>query len=220
MNIATPARMAMATAVSASYINAGATLRRASCASDTRPARKPSWTGPARPCRSATVTPARYGRRPCSSPRSAPVPTPGRRSRDQQMESWLLAHVHALEHWGGVPLLVVPDNTKTGVTKACVMIRMSIRLIRTSPHTTASACYRRDRISPGQGDRGECRAGGATLDLGGTTAPQVLLAGRSQAGGCRTPSADQQPAFPQAGREPRQRLRSHRQTGTATATPG
>jgi transposase len=35
------------------------------------------------------------------------------------MESWLLAHVHALEHWGGVPLLVVPDNTKTGVTKAC-----------------------------------------------------------------------------------------------------
>ena len=29
------------------------------------------------------------------------------------------AHVHALEHWGGVPLLVVPDNTKTGVTKPC-----------------------------------------------------------------------------------------------------
>ena len=40
-------------------------------------------------------------------------------TRDQQMESWLLVHIHALEHWGGVPLLVVPDNTKTGVTKAC-----------------------------------------------------------------------------------------------------
>ena len=40
-------------------------------------------------------------------------------TRDQQMESWLLAHVHALEHWGGVPLLVVPDNTKTGVTRPC-----------------------------------------------------------------------------------------------------
>jgi transposase len=40
-------------------------------------------------------------------------------TRDQQMESWLLAHVHALEHWGGVPLLVVPDNTRTGVSKAC-----------------------------------------------------------------------------------------------------
>ena len=40
-------------------------------------------------------------------------------TRDQQMESWLTAHVHALEYWGGVPLLVVPDNTKTGVTKPC-----------------------------------------------------------------------------------------------------
>jgi transposase len=40
-------------------------------------------------------------------------------TRDQQMESWLLAHIHALEHWGGVPLLVVPDNTRTGVSKAC-----------------------------------------------------------------------------------------------------
>ena len=40
-------------------------------------------------------------------------------TRDQQMESWLLAHVHALEHWGGVPLLVIPDNTRTGVSKSC-----------------------------------------------------------------------------------------------------
>ena len=40
-------------------------------------------------------------------------------TQDQQMESWLLAHVHALEHWGGVPLLVVPDNTRTGVSKSC-----------------------------------------------------------------------------------------------------
>jgi transposase len=40
-------------------------------------------------------------------------------TRDQQMESWLLAHMHALEHWGGVPLLVVPDNTRTGVSKSC-----------------------------------------------------------------------------------------------------
>ena len=35
------------------------------------------------------------------------------------MESWLPAHTHALEHWGGVPLLVVPDNTRTGVSKSC-----------------------------------------------------------------------------------------------------
>jgi transposase len=39
-------------------------------------------------------------------------------TRDQQMEAWLGAHVHAFEHFDGIPALVVPDNTKTGVTKA------------------------------------------------------------------------------------------------------
>ena len=39
-------------------------------------------------------------------------------TRDQQMESWLRAHVHAFEYWGGIPALAIPDNTKTGVTKA------------------------------------------------------------------------------------------------------
>jgi transposase len=38
--------------------------------------------------------------------------------RDQQMEAWLRAHVHAFEHFGGIPALAVPDNAKTGVTKA------------------------------------------------------------------------------------------------------
>lgn len=40
-------------------------------------------------------------------------------ARDQQMESWLLAHMHALEYWGGAPALMIPDNAKTGVSKAC-----------------------------------------------------------------------------------------------------
>ena len=38
---------------------------------------------------------------------------------DEQMEAWLSAHIHALEYYGGAPRLAVPDNTKTGVTKAC-----------------------------------------------------------------------------------------------------
>lgn len=40
-------------------------------------------------------------------------------TRDQQMGSWLRAHMHAFTYWGGVPALAIPDNTKTGVTKAC-----------------------------------------------------------------------------------------------------
>jgi hypothetical protein len=39
-------------------------------------------------------------------------------ARDRQMESWLRGHVHAFEHFHGIPALAVPDNTKTGVTKA------------------------------------------------------------------------------------------------------
>ncbi len=39
-------------------------------------------------------------------------------TRDQQMEAWLRCHVHAFESFHGIPALVVPDNTKTGVTRA------------------------------------------------------------------------------------------------------
>ena len=39
-------------------------------------------------------------------------------ARDQQMESWLRMHVRAFEYFGGIPALAVPDNTKTGVTRA------------------------------------------------------------------------------------------------------
>lgn len=39
-------------------------------------------------------------------------------TRDQQMEAWLACHVHAFEHFHGIPALAVPDNTKTGVTRA------------------------------------------------------------------------------------------------------
>ena len=40
-------------------------------------------------------------------------------TRDQQLEAWIQAHMHALEFFGGVPTLAVPDNTKTAVTRAC-----------------------------------------------------------------------------------------------------
>jgi transposase len=40
--------------------------------------------------------------------------TPG-----QDLASWLGAHVRALEFYGGAPRVLVPDNLKAGVTKAC-----------------------------------------------------------------------------------------------------
>jgi transposase len=40
-------------------------------------------------------------------------------TRDQQLEAWIQAHIHAREFFGGVPTLAVPDNAKTAVTPAC-----------------------------------------------------------------------------------------------------
>jgi transposase len=37
----------------------------------------------------------------------------------QELAAWLSAHVNALEFYGAAPRLVVPDNVKSGVTKAC-----------------------------------------------------------------------------------------------------
>lgn len=40
-------------------------------------------------------------------------------TRDQQLTAWLRAHMHAFEYFGGVPRLLVPDNPRTGVSRAC-----------------------------------------------------------------------------------------------------
>jgi len=37
----------------------------------------------------------------------------------QTLTSWIGGHIRAFEYFGGVPELLVPDNTKTGVTSAC-----------------------------------------------------------------------------------------------------
>jgi transposase len=37
----------------------------------------------------------------------------------QDLASWLGTHVHALEFYSACPRVVVPDNLKSGVTKAC-----------------------------------------------------------------------------------------------------
>jgi transposase len=39
---------------------------------------------------------------------------------NQQMENWLKVQMNAFEFYGGCPQLLVPDNTKTGVSRACL----------------------------------------------------------------------------------------------------
>jgi len=38
---------------------------------------------------------------------------------DQSLASWLGSHIRAMEYFGGVPEIIVPDNLKSGVAKAC-----------------------------------------------------------------------------------------------------
>lgn len=38
---------------------------------------------------------------------------------NQQLPHWIEAHIHAFEFYGGVSRLLVPDNTKTAVSKPC-----------------------------------------------------------------------------------------------------
>jgi transposase len=38
---------------------------------------------------------------------------------DQSLESWIDSHVHAFEYFNGVTEIVVPDNLRSGVSKAC-----------------------------------------------------------------------------------------------------
>jgi transposase len=39
---------------------------------------------------------------------------------DQQMANWLKVQMNALEFYEGCPQLLIPDNTKTGVSRACI----------------------------------------------------------------------------------------------------
>src|SRR5271165_3921060 len=38
---------------------------------------------------------------------------------DQQMAAWLRCHIHAFEYFQAMPRLLVPDNTRTAVSRAC-----------------------------------------------------------------------------------------------------
>lgn len=40
-------------------------------------------------------------------------------SVDQSLPSWIMSHVRAYEYFGGVPHVTVPDNLKSGISKAC-----------------------------------------------------------------------------------------------------
>lgn len=40
-------------------------------------------------------------------------------SWDQGLSSWINAHIRAFEHFKGIPRMIIPDNLRTGISRAC-----------------------------------------------------------------------------------------------------
>ncbi len=100
-------------------------------------------------------------------------------TRDQQLVAWIHAHIHALEFFGGAPTLVVPDNTKTAITRACrydpdlnptyqeFAVRYGIGVVPARPYKP------RDKAKVESG------TSSGTLNHSGVTQPEVLQSART-----------------------------------------
>jgi transposase len=62
----------------------------------------------------------------------------------QGLADWIGAHVHAFAVIGGVPRLIVPDNAKVAVIKACLYEPQVNRTYAEMAAITAPRCYRPD----------------------------------------------------------------------------
>ena len=84
----------------------------------------------------------------------------------QSLADWISAHTRAFEAIGGVTRLLVPDNTKTAVIKACLYELKSTGPIRRWQRITALACCPEAAQATRQGQSQSRRADHGTLDSG------------------------------------------------------
>jgi transposase len=109
-------------------------------------------------------------------------------TRDQQLTAWISAHVHAFEYLGGVLRLLVPDNPRTGVSRAC----------RYDPDLNPT--YQEMAMHYGMGVVPERRTSCRTLDHCRTASPTVLSIGRSESRDPRAARAVEPATLPEARR--------------------
>ena len=91
----------------------------------------------------------------------------------QALPDWIDAHVHALAAIGGVPQLLVPDNTKTASSKPVIMIRRS---------TAPTPRWRRITAPP------FCRQGPESRGTKRKSSRRCLSSSAGFSGGCATKS--------------------------------
>ena len=118
----------------------------------------------------------------------------------QSLPDWIGSHQRCLQHLGGVPMLLIPDNLRSGVSQ-----RPSLRA-GPQPHLSGDGGPLRRRggagagtQAEGQGQGRDRRASGRALDPGSPAPPHLLLPGRAQPGHRRAAGAAQYPAVSQTG---------------------
>ena len=114
----------------------------------------------------------------------------------QELPHWIAAHVRAFEFLGGAAAILVPDNLRSGVTKAHRYepdlnrdLRRAGRPLRRAPSSRRGPGSRGTRRRSKQGVLAR-----RALDPGGPAQPDVLLARRGERGDPRAPRLAQRPA--------------------------
>ena len=129
-------------------------------------------------------------------------------TRRQTTADWIGAQIQALEFFGGVPRLIVPDQARALIKRPdrydpepnapVRRVRRPLRLRAAGGPPGAPAR---------QAQGGERRAGRRALDPGAAAQPALLQPGRAQRGDCRVAGGPEPAPLQEAARLPAQRLR-------------
>ena len=99
----------------------------------------------------------------------------------QGLSDWIGSHTRAFAFFGGVPAMVVSDNLKSGITKACFYepaVNRTYAEMAAHYDTADRAGAAQEAARQGQGR--SRRSGGDALDHRQAAQPPVLLAGRAE----------------------------------------
>jgi hypothetical protein len=115
---------------------------------------------------------------------------------------WIGGNVRALEFFGGVPRILIPDNLKTGVKRPEFYepdINPTFQYFAACPGRTVQGALwpgraaHQNTSSPRQGIRRKHRPASHPLDIGATAKPEILQRGRSEPGGERIGESSPEP---------------------------
>ena len=99
----------------------------------------------------------------------------------QTLPDWTASHVRAFEFFGGCPELVIPDNLRSGVSRAdSLRAGPESELSRPRPPLRRGGAAGTGASSPGQGEGGGGGPGGRAVDTRRASPSDVLLAGRTE----------------------------------------